>query len=145
MKEINVIGTMQLLAACQKASGVQRLVVKSTSSVYGASPKDPAQFTEDTAAKVLPRAGWGKDSVEVEGYVRGFSRRRPDVDVAVLRFANAVGPGMRTALTDYFSRFLLESNSPCAIDLTINMQTFARRSTKEIDRSIASNEKLWVY
>ncbi len=102
MKEINVIGTMQLLAACQKASGVRRLVVKSTSSVYGASPKDPAQFTEDTPAKVLPRAGWGKDSVEVEGYVRGFSRRRPDVDVAVLRFANALGPGMRTGLTDYF-------------------------------------------
>ncbi len=102
MKEINVIGTMQLLAACQKSAGVQRLVVKSTSSVYGASPKDPARFTEDTPAKVLPRAGWGKDSVEVEGYVRGFSRRRPDVDVAVLRFANAVGPGTRTALTDYF-------------------------------------------
>jgi UDP-glucose 4-epimerase len=102
MKEINVIGTMQLLAACQKASGVRRLVVKSTSSVYGASPRDPAQFTEDTPAKVLPRAGWGKDSVEVEGYVRGFSRRRPDVDVAVLRFANALGPGTRTALTDYF-------------------------------------------
>ncbi len=102
MKEINVIGTMQLLAACQKSAGVKRLVVKSTSSVYGASPKDPARFTEDTPAKVLPRAGWGKDSVEVEGYVRGFSRRRPDVDVAVLRFANAVGPGTRTALTDYF-------------------------------------------
>ncbi len=102
MKEINVIGTMQLLAACQKASGVRRLVVKSTTSVYGASPRDPAQFTEDAGAKVLPRAGWGKDSVEVEGYVRGFSRRRPDVDVAVLRLANAVGPGMRTALTDYF-------------------------------------------
>ncbi len=102
MKEINVIGTMQLLAACQKSSGVKRLVVKSTSSVYGASPKDPAKFTEETPAKVLPRAGWGKDSVEVEGYVRGFSRRRPDVDVAVLRFANVIGPGVRTALTDYF-------------------------------------------
>ena len=103
MKEINVIGTMQLLAACQKAPGLRRLVVKSTSSVYGASPRDPALFTEDTGAKVLPRSGWGKDSVEVEGYVRGFSRRRPDVDVAMLRLANFIGPGVRTALTDYFS------------------------------------------
>ncbi len=102
MKEINVIGTMQLLAACQKAASVRRLVVKSTTSVYGASPRDPAQFSEDAAAQVLPRAGWGKDSVEVEGYVRGFSRRRPEVEVAVLRLANAVGPGMHTALTDYF-------------------------------------------
>lgn len=103
MKEINVIGTMQLLAACQKAPSVRRLVVKSTSSVYGASPRDPAMFTEDTGAKVLPRSGWGKDSVEVEGYVRGFSRRRPDVEVVLLRLANFIGPGVRTALTDYFA------------------------------------------
>jgi UDP-glucose 4-epimerase len=102
MKEINVIGTMQLLAACQKAPSLRRLVVKSTAGVYGSSHRDPALFTEDMGAKVLPRTGWGKDSVEVEGYVRGFSRRRPDVDVAVLRFANFIGPGVRTALTDYF-------------------------------------------
>ena len=103
MKEINVIGTMQLLAACQRAEGVRRLVVKSTAAVYGSSPRDPAIFTEDTGAKVLPRSGWGKDSVEVEGYVRGFSRRRPDVEVAMLRRANVLGPGIRTALTDYIS------------------------------------------
>jgi UDP-glucose 4-epimerase len=102
MKEINVIGTMQLLAACQKAPGVRRLVVKSSAGVYGSSPRDPAMFTEDTGAKVLPRAGWGKDSVEVEGYVRGFSRRRPDVQVVQLRFANIIGPDIRTAFTDYF-------------------------------------------
>jgi UDP-glucose 4-epimerase len=103
MKEINVIGTMQLLAACQKSASVRRLVVKSTGGVYGSSPRDPAMFSEDTGAKVLPRSGWGKDSVEVEGYVRGFSRRRPDVDVVMLRLANFIGPGIRTALTDYFS------------------------------------------
>ncbi len=102
MKEINVIGTMQLLAACQRSPSLRRLVVKSTASVYGASAKDPAMFTEDMGPKVMPRAGWGKDSVEVEGYVRGFSRRRPDVDVSVLRLANVVGPGMHTAITDYF-------------------------------------------
>ncbi|HET8599177.1 MAG TPA: NAD-dependent epimerase/dehydratase family protein [Segeticoccus sp.] len=102
-KEINVIGTMQLLAACQKADSVRHMVVKSSASVYGSSPHDPAVFTEDMNPQVAPRTGFGKDSMEVEGYVRGFGRRRPDVDVAVLRFANIVGPGMRTSLTDYFS------------------------------------------
>jgi len=102
MKEINVIGTMQLLAACQRSVGVRRLVVKSTTAVYGCSPRDPAMFTEDTGPKVLPRSGWGKDSVEVEGYVRGFSRRRPDVEVATLRLANFIGPNVRTPMTDYF-------------------------------------------
>jgi len=102
-KEINVIGTMQLLAACQKAQTVRRLVVKSSTTVYGASPRDPAMFTEDMAPKVLPRSGYAKDSVEVEAYVRGFSRRRPDVGVTTLRFANFVGPAVRTPLTEYFT------------------------------------------
>ena len=51
MKEHNVIGTMQLLAACQKAPGLERLVVKSSSAVYGSSSRDPAMFTEDMGAK----------------------------------------------------------------------------------------------
>ena len=55
MKEVNVIGTMQLLAACQKAPSVRKLVVKSSTTVYGASPKDPALFTEDMEPKSLPK------------------------------------------------------------------------------------------
>jgi UDP-glucose 4-epimerase len=103
MKELNVIGTMQLLAACQKSDTVRRLVVKSTTSVYGSSPRDPAVFVEDTHARALPRSGYAKDAVEVEGYVRGFSRRRPDIAVTVLRFANFIGPTIDTPLTRYFA------------------------------------------
>jgi UDP-glucose 4-epimerase len=102
-KEINVIGTMQLLAACQRAPKLRRLVVKSTSAVYGSSPRDPAMFTETLVGQHPPRSGWGKDSAEVEEYVRGFSRRRPDVAVVTLRLANVIGPGIRTSMTDYFS------------------------------------------
>ena len=103
MKEINVIGTMQLLAACQRTPSLRSLVVKSTAAVYGSGPKDPAKFTEDMEPKHAPMSGWAKDSVEVETYVRGFARRRPDVSVATLRFANFIGPRVQTALTGYFS------------------------------------------
>lgn len=102
MKEINVIGTMQLLAACQKAPSVQKLVVKSSTSVYGAGPRDPAMFTEDMEPKNIPGSGWARDSVEVEGYVRGFARRRPDVLVTMLRFANFLGPKVDTPMSAYF-------------------------------------------
>jgi UDP-glucose 4-epimerase len=103
MKEINVIGTMQLLAACQKSPTVRKLVLKSTTAVYGSSPKDPALFTEDMEPRRLPRTGYAKDSVEVEGYVRGFGRRRPDVALTILRFTNFVGPRIDTPLTRYFA------------------------------------------
>jgi UDP-glucose 4-epimerase len=102
-KEINVIGTMQLLAACQKdasrASG-------------SSSSRRPGLRLEPIATRRCsprtwppsgcPRVGFGKDSVEVEGYVRGFARRRPDVGITMLRFANVIGPRIRTAMTDYF-------------------------------------------
>lgn len=111
-KEVNVIGTMQLLAACQRADSVTKLVVKSTAGVYGSSPRDPAMFTEDMSAKRTPRSGWARDSVEVEGYVRGLSRRRPDIEITTLRFANLAGrpfilvPRATTgALTDLAKKF----------------------------------------
>ena len=102
MKEHNVIGTMQLLAACQRAPGVQRLVVKSSTAVYGTSSRDPAMFTEDMAAKRMPNAGYAKDVLEVEGYVRSFARRRPEVAVTMLRAANTIGPRITSPLAQYF-------------------------------------------
>lgn len=102
MKEFNVIGTMQLLAACQKALSVRHLVVKSTTTVYGASNRDPAMFTEDMQPRRAPRSGYAKDIAEIEGYVRGFSRRRPDVRTTVLRCANVIGPHVVSPITSYF-------------------------------------------
>jgi UDP-glucose 4-epimerase len=102
MKEMNVIGTMQLLAGCQKAASVRKFVLKSTTAVYGSSPRDPALFTEEMEPKALPRSGYAKDAVEVEGYVRGFGRRRPDVALTVLRFTNFIGPATDSPLVRYF-------------------------------------------
>src|SRR5437667_3851557 len=103
MKELNVIGAMQLFAACQKAETVKKLVMKSTTAVYGADPRDPAVFTEADQSRSVPRTGLMKDAVELERYARDFGRRRQDVDVTILRFANFIGPDIETTLTRYFS------------------------------------------
>jgi UDP-glucose 4-epimerase len=102
MKELNVIGTMQLLAACQRAAGLRHLVLKSTTTVYGASNRDPAMFREDMEPRRAPRSGYAKDVAEIEGYVRGFARRRPDVRVTQLRAANVIGPHISSPITSYF-------------------------------------------
>jgi UDP-glucose 4-epimerase len=101
MKELNVIGTMQLLAACQKAPSVRQLVVKSTAHVYGASSRDPAMFSEEMEPRRQPRGGYAKDVAEIEGYVRGFARRRPEVLVTVLRCANVLGPRVVSPIANY--------------------------------------------
>ena len=163
MKEINVIGTMQLLAACQKSETVERLVVKSTSGVYGCGPRDPAMFTEDMVPRHPPISGWAKDSVEVEGYVRGFARRRPDVSVAILRLANIIGPRITTAMTSYFSlpvvptvmgydarlQFLHEDDSIEALHrATLSDATgaynVAGRGILTATQAIRKAERLWV-
>ncbi|MFP3964274.1 NAD-dependent epimerase/dehydratase family protein [Actinomadura fulvescens] len=102
MKEFNVIGTMQLLAACQRSPDTRKLVVRSSAAVYGSSPMNPALFSERDEPVEAPTSGYAKDAVEVEGYVRGLLRRRSDLTVSVLRFANFLGPGVDSPLTRYF-------------------------------------------
>jgi UDP-glucose 4-epimerase len=108
-KERNVIGTMQLLAACQRSSQVSKFVLGSSTAVYGTSPRDPALFTESTGPQGGVRTGFPKDAVEVESYVRGFSRRRPDVIITMLRLAQVLHADIETPLRNYFANPLLPS------------------------------------
>lgn len=104
MKEQNIIGTMQLLAACQRAPRLRKLVVRSSTAAYGASFRDPSVFTEDTEPRETPRGGFARDILDIEGYVRGFRRRCPQVTATVLRLAPLIGPAAETTLTRYFSQ-----------------------------------------
>ncbi|MGJ9422096.1 NAD-dependent epimerase/dehydratase family protein [Aeromicrobium sp. CF3.5] len=106
-KELNVIGTMQLLAACQRASRIEKFVLGSSAAVYGTSPRDPAMWSESMSARGGVRHGFPKDIVEVESYVRGFARRRPEVMITTLRQAQVLEPGIGSPLSDYFSSPLL--------------------------------------
>lgn len=107
MKEQNVIGTLQLLASCQRAPRLRKLVVRSSTAAYGASFRDPAVFTEDTEPREVPRGGFARDILDIEGYVRGFRRRRPDVTATVLRLAPLIGSTADTTLTRYFAQPLV--------------------------------------
>lgn len=104
-KELNVIGSMQLLAACQQVASVRSFVLGSTTAVYGTSPRNPAMFTESSAPRSGVSSGYPKDSVEVEAYVRGFARRRPDVEITTLRLAQVLDLG--GSLASYFATPLL--------------------------------------
>ena len=103
IKEVNVIGTMRLLAACQRSPKVRKLIVKSTAAVYGAGPRSQAVFTEDSELIPASSSGYAKDAVEMEGYVRGLARRRPDLTITTTRFTNVIGPDVDTVLARYFA------------------------------------------
>jgi UDP-glucose 4-epimerase len=90
--EINVIGTMNLLAACSGAdTPVRRLIVKSSTAVYGSEPDDPSFWTEEMSRRGPARDGFSRDLDEAETYVRDYEVRHPQVAVTLLRFGNVLG------------------------------------------------------
>jgi UDP-glucose 4-epimerase len=102
--ENNVIGTLNILAACGgPESPVRRVVVKSSAHFYGCEQDDPAYFTEEMRRKHPARTPIERDITEAEAAVRDFAERNRQVTVTVLRMANSLGPNLQTAHTRLFS------------------------------------------
>src|SRR3954452_17564136 len=71
--ENNVIGTLNVLAACSGAdSCVKKFVFKSSAHYYGCEQDDPAYFTEEMARPHPPRTALERDIVEAEAAVQEF-------------------------------------------------------------------------
>jgi UDP-glucose 4-epimerase len=102
--ENNVIGTMNILAACSgEGSTVRKFVFKSSTHYYGSEQDDPAFFTEAMGRPHPPRTRIERDIVEAEATVADFAEKNPDVSVTILRYANVLGPDVRTSHTQLFS------------------------------------------
>jgi UDP-glucose 4-epimerase len=100
LHEINVIGTMNLLAAAGEASSpVRKVVLKSSGLVYGASKADPYFFREDMQRTGPARTPVERSLLEVEAFLRDFADDNPHVDVSLLRFANVLGVDIDTPFT----------------------------------------------
>jgi UDP-glucose 4-epimerase len=100
LHENNVIGTMNVLAACGgPGSTVRKFVFKSATHYYGTAQDDPAFFSEEMTRPHPPATPIERDIVEAEAGVADFAEKNPDVCVSLLRFSNVVGPDVRTAHT----------------------------------------------
>jgi UDP-glucose 4-epimerase len=110
IQDVNVIGTLNLLAAAaQPASRVTTVIVKSSTVVYGAHHRDPVWFGEDTPRSSPPRHRIERSLVEVESLVRDFAVDNPHVTLTLLRVADVLGPGVTTSLTRALERPLVPS------------------------------------
>ena len=108
--EVNVIGTMNILAACAGPdSPVRKFVFKSSAHYYGCEQDDPAYFTERMQRPHPPRTRIERDIVEAEQAVASFAERNTDLTVTTLRFVNGLGPDLRTAHASLFALPVLPS------------------------------------
>jgi len=101
--ELETIGTLHLLNACA-AGGVRRLVVASTTRVYGPHPDNPNFLTEDHPIRGHADAHNIRNRVEAEGLVADFARRHPEVEVTVLRPCLIMGPTYHDPYVRHFDR-----------------------------------------
>jgi UDP-glucose 4-epimerase len=102
--ENNIIGTMNILAACSGAgSPVRKVVFKSSTHFYGSEQDDPAFFEETMERPHPPRTAIERDIVEAEASLSDFEANNPATTVTTLRFANVLGPDVRTSHIDLFS------------------------------------------
>ncbi|MCB0831137.1 MAG: NAD-dependent epimerase/dehydratase family protein [Solirubrobacterales bacterium] len=103
LHDINVIGTLQLLAACEKTPGLEALIARGSAAIYGSAPGAPAFFTEDMARRFPLVTRFQRDIGELEGYFDNFARRRPEITCCMLRFQVEVGPGLDTPFNRYLN------------------------------------------
>jgi len=101
--ELETIGSLHLLHACAGA-GVPRLVVGSSTMVYGPHPDNPNFLTEEHPLRGHPHAHCVQNRVEMERMVADWTARHPGTSVTVLRPCWIVGPTYRDAVTRYLAR-----------------------------------------
>jgi UDP-glucose 4-epimerase len=101
LHEINVIGTLQLLAACERTPTLERVVVRGSAAIYGCEPAAPSFFTEELARKVPLRTRFQRDISELEEYFANFARRHPRLTCCMLRYQPEIGSELETPLVRY--------------------------------------------
>lgn len=103
LHDINVIGTLQLLAACERTESLQHVVVRGSAAIYGCEGATPYFFTEDAARRTPLRTRFQRDISELEDYFANFARRHPDVACCMLRYQPEIGPELDTPLSRYLA------------------------------------------
>jgi UDP-glucose 4-epimerase len=130
--ELEVIGTMHVLDACATA-GIRRLVVASSTGVYGAKASNPNFIPATREPGPTPEHSIWADRIEAERLVHRFAEDNPSTSVALLRTAPILGPSADNLVArllrrpvvpvllgyDPLLQFLYESDAADAFELAL--------------------------
>ena len=131
--EINVAGTIQVMEAAAEAR-VRRVVMASSSSVYGNSLQMPRLESQELA----PQSPYAVSKAAAELYTRSLGALR-GVETVVLRFFNVFGPGQdpRSQYAAVVPRFIsaaLNSKRP-----TVNGDGWQSRDFTFVENVVNAN------
>ncbi len=109
-QRVNVEGTVNLLEAARK-SGVKKITVASSSSVYGVNAKVPFSERDPIFSAISPYAA-SKLACEALGHTYHHVYK---MDVAVLRFFTVYGPRQRPDLAIHKFTQLIDAGKPIPV------------------------------
>jgi UDP-glucose 4-epimerase len=100
--ELETIGSLHVMHACA-AVKVRRLVVASSTMLYGPWPDNPNFLSEEHPLRGHPDAHAVRDRIEMETLLSDWCARHPDAEVTVLRPCWIAGPTYWNHIVRYFA------------------------------------------
>lgn len=98
--ELVSVGTMYVIDACA-AKKVKKLIMASTTEVYGASATNPNFLSEDQPLRGGFKSRFLRDKIEAEIQVQKFAKKHPETVVTILRPCTVLGPNVRNYKTNF--------------------------------------------
>lgn len=105
--EIISVGTMYILNACAEAK-IKKIILASTTDVYGALPSNPNFLSEDIhRPQGFRHSSFLKDKIDAENQVIAFGKKYPKVTTTILRPCTILGPTAKSFKTDILRRLYM--------------------------------------
>lgn len=105
--ELESVGTLHVLNACRERP-VKRLVLGSSTALYGPHYDNPNFLAETHPLRGLPGVPFLSDKIDAERQFEAYARDHKDAAVSVLRFAPLLGP----TVDNYVTRWLTQGVVP---------------------------------
>lgn len=104
--ELISVGSMYVCNAASEAR-IRKLILPSTSDVYGAFPDNPNYLSEEHPARGFRSSKFIADKIDAENQFLKYAKKHPDSIVTILRPSNILGPTIRSYKTRYLSKPLV--------------------------------------
>ncbi len=102
---LEALGSQRIALACSdSAVGVRRLVVASTTMLYGPHADNPNFLAEEHPLRGHPHAHCVQNRVAVEEMLASWSAENPQVELTILRHCWVMGPSIDDAVVRHFER-----------------------------------------
>ena len=104
--ELVAVGSLYVQNACA-ALKVRKLVMASTTEVYGAHPSNPNFLPERHERRGGYRSRFLRDRIEAEDSFLKFAKKHPETVVTILRPCTILGPNVKNYKTTFLQRPVL--------------------------------------